>query len=433
MASELVQRCAADYLRRYPAEASLVLSEMTGPDVAEALEDLDPAVADSLLRRLTLDQAALALCAMPEGTASAILTLGDFVQVARWLNQCSKEDRARLMALLPERLARDVESVGEYPAGSAGQLMDGRFVTFRPGATVQQVLSRIRDVSDRRITDVISTDSEGRLTRTISLQSIVGANPTETLENLPDMDPVFVSPLASQDEVVELMRTHNLASLPVVDHDNVVIGILRHGALVKAAQAQALGDLQQMVGASDEERALSPPTAAIKSRLPWLLINLGTAFAAASVVGLFDATIARFTALAVLMPVVAGQSGNTGAQALAVTSRGLALREVRVGHWLRVVGKELLAAGANGIAISLVTGVAVYIWSGSAGLVAVIAIAMVVSMLTAALAGAAIPMLLTALKRDPAVASSIILTTVTDIVGFFSFLGLATLLADWLS
>jgi magnesium transporter len=133
------------------------------------------------------------------------------------------------------------------------------------------------------------------------------------------------------------------------------------------------------------------------------------------------------------MPVVAGQSGNTGAQALAVTSRGLALREVRIGHWFRVLNKELVAALCNGVAVALVTCGSVYLWSGSTGLVAVIGISMVASMLMAALAGAAIPMVLTALRRDPAVAASIILTTVTDIVGFFSFLGLATLLSSWMS
>jgi magnesium transporter len=170
----------------------------------------------------------------------------------------------------------------------------------------------------------------------------------------------------------------------------------------------------------------------VKSRLPWLYINLLTAFAAAAVVGLFDATIAQFTALAVLLPVVAGQSGNTGAQALAVTSRGLALREIRVGHFWRVVNKEVLAALLNGVAVAVVTAGGVLLWSSSMGLAGVIGISMVASMVLAALSGAMIPILLTAVGRDPATASSIILTTVTDITGFFSFLGLATLMSGFL-
>jgi magnesium transporter len=217
-----------------------------------------------------------------------------------------------------------------------------------------------------------------------------------------------------------------------VDLDGQILGILPYDALVRAAQQAATDDLQQMVGAGRDERALSTPWLTIKSRLPWLLINLVTGFAAATVVGLFDATIAKFTALAVLMPVVAGQAGNTGAQALAVTSRGLALREIRIGHWWRVCRKEALAAFVNGASVALVTAICTYLWSQTFGLALVIGVSMVCSMLIAAVSGASVPIILTALKRDPATASSIILTTVTDVCGFFSFLGLATLLSKLL-
>jgi magnesium transporter len=182
-----------------------------------------------------------------------------------------------------------------------------------------------------------------------------------------------------------------------------------------------------MVVVSRDERALSTPLVAMRKRLPWLNINLLTAFLAAAVVGLFENTIAQFTALAVLLPVVAGQSGNTGAQALAVIMRGLALREIRVRHWQRVLVKEVLAGALNGVAIAIVTALGVLLWSDSAGLALVIGVAMVVSMALAGLAGAAIPLLLTRFGQDPAQSASIILTTVTDIVGFLSFLGLATL------
>jgi magnesium transporter len=187
-----------------------------------------------------------------------------------------------------------------------------------------------------------------------------------------------------------------------------------------------------MVGASEQERALSPPLFAVQKRLPWLQVNLLTAFLAAAVVGLFEDTIARVTALAVLLPVVAGQSGNTGAQALAVTMRGLALREVRTRHWLRVVVKAALAGAGNGVAVAATTSLAGYVWSRSPGLALVIGSSMVISMTLAGFSGAGIPMLLTALRQDPAQSSSIVLTTITDVVGFFSFLGIATLLSGML-
>jgi magnesium transporter len=184
-----------------------------------------------------------------------------------------------------------------------------------------------------------------------------------------------------------------------------------------------------MVGASREERALSSPLFAVRKRLPWLQINLLTAFLAAAVVGIFEDTIAKVTALAVLLPVVAGQSGNAGAQALAVTMRGLVLREISARHWPRVLAKEAATGTLNGLAVAVTTAAGVWIWSRSTGLVAVIAAAMVISMIAAGVAGALVPVILHRLGQDPATASSIILTTVTDVVGFLSFLGIATLLA----
>jgi len=187
-----------------------------------------------------------------------------------------------------------------------------------------------------------------------------------------------------------------------------------------------------MVGASPEERALSRVSFAVRKRLPWLEINLATAFLAASVVGLFEETIARYTALAVLLPVVAGQSGNTGAQALAVIIRGLALREIRTGDWARVCLKELQVAVVNSLAVAATTSACVWAWSGSGGLALVIGLSMIASMAIAGLAGAGVPLVLTAVGQDPAQSSSIVLTTITDVTGFFSFLGIATLLSSML-
>jgi magnesium transporter len=218
----------------------------------------------------------------------------------------------------------------------------------------------------------------------------------------------------------------------VVDLDERLLGVIHQSAVIQAAQEEAATDMQAMVGVSRDERALSPPLVAMRKRLPWLNINLLTAFLAASVVGLFEDTIARFTALAVLLPVVAGQSGNTGAQALAVIMRGLALREIRVRNWQRVLLKEVLAGALNGIAIAVVTGLGVLVWSRSTGLALVISAAMIISMALAGLAGAAIPLILTRAGQDPAQSASIILTTVTDVVGFLSFLGLATLFSGML-
>ena len=187
-----------------------------------------------------------------------------------------------------------------------------------------------------------------------------------------------------------------------------------------------------MVGANRNERALSSVGFVVRKRLPWLSINLLTAFLAASVVGLFEGTIAKYTALAVLLPVVAGQSGNTGAQALAVTMRGLALQEIGTSQWLRVARKEVGAAFINGASIAVFTALGVLVWSSSEGLALVIGSSMIIAMVAAAFSGVIIPVILSSLGQDPAQSSSIILTTVTDVVGFFAFLGIATMLSSML-
>lgn len=191
--------------------------------------------------------------------------------------------------------------------------------------------------------------------------------------------------------------------------------------------------LQTMVGVGKEERALSTIPFSVRQRLPWLQINLATAFFAAAVVGLFEDTIAKYTALAVLLPVVAGQSGNSGMQALAVTMRGLALREIRINAWPRLIVKEAGVGILNGLAVGATTMLGVFFWSRSLGLTLIIGVAMVMSMIIASICGAMVPIVLKALGQDPATSSSIVLTTFTDTGGFLSFLGLATLLSSLLS
>jgi magnesium transporter len=275
-------------------------------------------------------------------------------------------------------------------------------------------------------------DDENKLTGRASIQDIAVAPPGTLLEQLVAPVSAVASPVTPHAEVVELLERHKLVDLAVTDIDGHLLGIIYHGTLIQAIQEDATAGIQTMVGASKDERALSTSMFAVRKRLPWLQINLLTAFLAAAVVGLFEETIAMFTALAVLLPVVAGQSGNAGAQALAVTMRGLALREIGLRHWIQVTFKEVRTGFVNGLAVALTCGIGVYFWSGSIGLVFVIAASMVLAMVAAGFAGAIVPIALTRLGQDPAQSSSIILTTVTDVAGFFSFLGIATLMAGML-
>ena len=417
------------FFRLHPGEAARALTSSSIPEALRLLEAGDDSTAAQVFKRLDPDRAVQLVEAMDAALFRRLWTAMDYGIAATLLARLDPESRSARLAALPRELAAEMEELMRYPAGSAGLLMDRSVTVFGAGETAEEALARIRSFPKRRIHDLCVVDSDGRLTAVLPLQEVAVAQPGERLGRLTQGPPVCVQDMSSREEVVELLETHKLASLPVVSFEGRLTGIIRHNTLVEAAQHEASGNLQTMVGAGREEHALSAPSLAVRKRLPWLQVNLATALLAASVVALFEDTIARFTILAVFLPVVAGQAGNTGAQAMAVAMRGLALREFRPRSWFRVARKELMAGLINGLAIALTTSLLVYFWSGTIGLPLVLGVAIVFSMAMAGLAGTLIPIVLTVLGKDPAQSASIVLTTVTDVVGFLSFLGLATLMA----
>jgi len=421
------------YIDNFPQEATEVLESATAEEIVLLLQRQSPERGARILGRISTALATTTVQQLTPAVARSVLGAMDPVSAALLLGNLAADSREQLLDKLDAGLARELRELMSYPQTSAGRLMQPRAASIPARLTVRQTLKRLRRYPPADTAVLVVTDDAGGLIGLVDLVDIVHADPGARLGSLVRITtPVCVNALTSREDIVDLFSRYRLRLLPVVDLDNRLLGIIRQSTVIKAAQEEAAADLQAMVGVSRDERALSTPLFAMRKRLPWLNINLLTAFLAASVVGIFEDTIARFTALAVLLPVVAGQSGNTGAQALAVIMRGLALREIRLRHWQRVLLKELLAGVLNGAAIALVTGLGVLLWSRSFGLAAVIGAAMVMSMMLAGLAGAAIPLVLTRLGQDPAQSASIILTTVTDIVGFFSFLGLATLFAGLL-
>ncbi len=419
------------FLRLYPGEAARRLESLPAAEVAELLEAM-PDSGSVVLERLSQQAAVGVLEALSEETAQRSLSVIEPGCAASLLANLDDEQRERLLDSFPAGQARELRALMSYPPDSAGALMARRMATVPPDATAAEALERLRLLEGRVVANVYLVDLEGGLVGSVALQDLALAPPQTRLSELVRREPIAVQATATQQDVVELQGSHRLSSVPVVDFEGRLLGVIRHDALLTAAEEMASLDLQTMVGASKEERALSPIGFAVKKRLPWLQVNLGTTFLAAAIVGIFENTIARFTMLAVLLPVVAGQSGNTGAQSLAVTMRGLVLREVRPRHWRKLALKEVAVAFVNGLAVALVTALGVYVWSRSPGLSAVIGVSMVLSMVVAGLAGASIPIVLVSLGQDAAQSSSIFLTTVTDVVSFMSFLGIATLLASYL-
>jgi len=427
-----VDRATADrllserFLRDYPAEAARIIERddagmpaflaiHPASVLAPVWERLSPFAALRLLDELPPDHAAALLSEMRPATAAELLARLEPAARSRWLEQVSAPIRRELSELL------------EYPPDSAGRLMSRRLGFFRVDMSAAEALTRLRELGGHDAHSLFLVDDDLRVNGRVTIQALALAPLEARLEALAEPVHTRADALSPRSELVELLDRHRLTDLPVVDADGRLIGMVSETELLAAVQADAAGDLQAMVGASRDERALSTTGFVVRKRLPWLQINLLTAFLAASVVGLFENTIAQYTALAVLLPVVAGQSGNAGAQALAVTMRGLALREITIRHTMLVVLKELRVGLLNGLAVAATTAIGVYIWSQSWGLAVVIAVSMVLSMVVAGLAGAMVPITLRRLGQDPATSSSIILTTVTDVAGFFSFLGIATL------
>ncbi|MGE0486886.1 MAG: magnesium transporter [Gammaproteobacteria bacterium] len=413
---------AALALELLPAEeAAAVLGAEPVATTRHVWQRLSPATVQQCLRELPLTSQAEVLAALEPNRSASLLAMLD------------EDVRDDLLAALPAEARAHVEQLMSYPPDSAGALMDPRVIFLRRTTSVGAAIERVRQLAvepgrggARRMFYLV--DGEERLEGVVELQDLVLARPQDHLERYARPVEVWAEVTTSKEQIVEMIEQYGLSSLPVLDTDHHLVGVVKHDTLVAATRAEASADLQTIFGASKEEGALSSAGFAVRKRLPWLQINLVTAFVAASVVGAFEDTIARNTALAVLLPVVAGQSGNTGAQALAVVIRALALHEITAAHWRQVVAKELFTGLTNGLAVAATTAVGVWLWSRSMVLAFIIGLSMVLSMVIAGLSGAIIPILLTRLRQDPAQSSSIVLTTVTDVTGFMSFLGIATLL-----
>ncbi|MBD3649258.1 MAG: magnesium transporter [Pseudomonadales bacterium] len=423
----VIDQLRESYLSRFPAEAARVLEkspalagelgELSTPSLVSMLERVDPGYLQALFQALPFEKQAeiLESCSI----RAALLIL----------RSLSAGDREKLLEELPSIVGNELSSLINFPEGTAGRYMDRPVATFRPDMTVGESLERLKQTERRGLRSLYLSDEDNVLAGRVDLQDMALAEHDELMSTL--MQPVEgIAYLTSPEEdLVKIFDEFRVDSVPIVDQDLKLTGVVRYQNLFQAAEDAASADIQKMVGVRADERALSRPGFAVKRRLPWLHINLVTAFVAAAVVGLFENIIAQFTALAILLPVVAGQSGNAGSQALAVTMRGLALKEISVLHWRPVLTKEVIVGVIDGLALAVTCGLGVLLWSQSLGLALVIGIAMIISLIAAGIAGALVPVVLIRLGQDPATASSIILTTVTDVAGFFSFLGTATLLS----
>jgi magnesium transporter len=418
------------FIRQYPGEVAVWLSELSPKEAVSAIVRIPVNMIAAVWEKLPTHVARSLLTGLPLEQGRNILMRIDPSDAALALRSLEPELQEQYLERFEPLLSKELRRLMSYPSDSAGALMDPSIITFKADASVHQTLKQLRRHRGKVGRHVFIVDEQGQLEGSVDIQDLALVPGKITLASLTRPEKIVVDVMAPREEIADILETHKISELPVIDTQRRLVGIIRYDALISAVQNETSADIQTMVGASKDERALSPIPFAVRKRLPWLQINLATAFLASAVVGLFEGTIAHFTALAVLSPIVAGQAGNTGQQALAVTMRGLSLREISAHHWMRMLYKEMSTGFINGVAIALTTAFFVYLWSHSVSMAVVIAVAMILSMVAAGFAGAIIPLILTMLDQDPAQSSSIILTTITDCTGFGTFLGIATLAAS---
>jgi magnesium transporter len=343
-----------------------------------------------------------------------------------------EERRQTVLSQLPAPVRAELEKAELYPESSAGRVMMTNFVALDEKMTAEEAIDSLRSRADddESILYLYVVDDQRSLRGVVPIRRLVSAPPARMIRDLMIPDPVGVQVDADQEEVAQIVARYDLLAVPVTDVDGHMLGVITVDDVIDVITEEATEDMYHLAGLSEEDRVFSPAHHSVRKRLPWMLVNLGTAFLAAWVVGLFERTIEQVVALAFFMPVVAGMGGNGGTQALTVITRGIALGEIEFSSGARAALKELAVGLVMGAVTGLVSAGIAYAAVGNAVIGVALFFAMLVTMAVAGLLGAAVPLLLKAVRQDPALGAGVIVTTFTDVFAFFSFLGIGTLLLD---
>ncbi len=407
-------------------------------DLSDILAHLPEQLQVRLVERLPPDIVGEAIAEMDEDEhPEALLAQLEPSQAADIVDELEDDDAADLISELPAAAAAeilrevddraDIEQLLTYDEESAGGLMTRSMVAIDHGLTADAAIDEIRRQAQgvEDFYQVFCVDTEGRLVGVLPLRALVIAPPRILVREVMEAPPAIATTDTDQEEVARLMARYNVPSLAVVDNAERLVGRVTFDDVVDVIEAEQTEDLLRFGGAGSEEHLAGRWHEAVVSRLPWLYLNLLTALLAGAVVLVFRDTVERLVVLAAIMPIVAGLGGNAGTQALAVTVRRIALGMLTPGEGLQMVLKEMVVGVVNGLAVGLVVGAGALVFGQGWQLGAVVMLAMWGSLLVAATVGAAVPMLLHRIGADPAVASSVFVTAITDVVGFFLLLGLA--------
>jgi magnesium transporter len=423
--------------KQYPADLAQLFAELPEKDRASSF---------SLLAERNSRLAMEALSELGPEVAAALLAVRSAEDIVKLTQELPSDDAAALIDHLPEELAAavlelmekkpagaDVGELLEYPEKTAGRIMNPKVFALSEDITAAEAIATLQGSRDVEMVFYLYViDARRHLVGVVSLRRLLLVPPETPLKRIMTTDLISVRVDVNQEEVARNVASYNLLAIPVVDEENKLVGVITVDDVIDVIADEATEDVYRLAGVATDDRVFTAPTESLRKRLPWLLVNLVTAFLAASVVKLFEGTIGVVTSLAVFMPVVAGMGGNAATQTLAVIVRGIAIGELTWSNTRKALLKEAAVGVGNGIACGVVGAGVVWLMQGNPWLGMILGMAMIINMFVAATAGTLIPLALRALKVDPALASSVFITTLTDVFGFLSFLGLGALFIRYL-
>ena len=406
----------AELAEKDRSAAFAVLVERNSKLAMEALSELGPEGGAALLADRSAEDIARLLHDLPSDDAAAIIdTLPEPVSAA-------------VLELIEKRPGDEVGELLEYAEQTAGRIMNPKVFALSEDMTAGEAITTLQGSRDvEMVFYLYVVDVRRHLVGVISLRRLLLVSPATPLKRIMTTDITSVRTDTDQEEVARLVASYNLLAIPVVDEENKLVGVITVDDVIDVIKDEATEDVYRLAGVAGDDRVFSTARESLRKRVPWLQVNLVTAFIAASVVAIFEGRIKSVPALAVFMPVVAGMGGNAATQTLTVIVRGIALGELTWANSRKALFKEAAVGIGNGVACGVVGALVVWLWKGNIWLGGILCAAMIINMFVAATAGTLIPLALRALKVDPALASSVFITTLTDVFGFLSWLGLATL------
>ncbi len=421
-------------------DVQLVMEPLHSADVGDVLEQLEHEERLALVRLLGDKFDFSALTEVDESIRVELMEALPNAEIARGvaeldsddavflLEDLEKEDQDEILSALPTFERLSLKRSLDFPEDSAGRRMQTDFIAIPPFWTVGQTIDYLRSETDLpdEFYQIYVVDAAYKVLGTIPLDKFLRAQRATKIDAVMNANLVLVKAEEDQEEAARSFERYDLVEVGVVDDNGRLVGVLTIDDIVDVIQEEAEEDIRLMAGVGDED--VSDTTVdTVKSRVPWLVVNLVAAVLVSLVIGLFNATIEQMVALAVLMPIVASMGGNAGAQTMTVTVRALAMRELDGGRLRRLIRREMVVGFINGVIFAILLGIVTALRYGNMELGVVIGLAMVINMIVAGTFGILIPLTLDKFKADPAIASAVFVTTVTDIVGFFAFLGLAGL------